>query len=172
MMLSIARASRPASPRTTAVFLARPSEGDPGVALLSAMLPGPDQLLDQRSQVHSLEARSGKLRVGARGLADVADQSVEPNHVGPCHVQQFFPELRILHPLGTVDRRTERCEWVLELMSHIGGEMFDIVHPVPERLAHVRDGAGEKSDFVGARRKPRYLDLASAAHPDAVSSER
>ena len=57
-------------------------------------------------------------------------------------------------------------------MGHVGSEMLDIVHAMPQRLAHVRDGASQKSDLVGPRRQARNLDFASSAHPDPVGRER
>ena len=61
-------------------------------------------------------------------------------------------KLGILDPVEAVDGGPQRRERVLELVRHVGGESLDIVDPLPQRLAHVRHGAGEKADLVAARR--------------------
>ncbi len=78
----------------------------------------------------------------------------------------------ILDPVEAVDRRAQRGERVLELVGDVGGEGLDIVDPLPQRLAHVADRAGEQADLVAPRGQARHLDLARPAEPDPVRGER
>ena len=131
---------------------ARAGEGDPDIAGLARVLPAGDQLLDQRAEVDRLEPRAGQFGVGPRGLADVADQPVEPDDVLADDVDQLLAQLGVLDPLEAVDRRAQRGERVLELVGDVGGERLDIVDPVPQRLAHVADRPREQPDLVASAR--------------------
>ena len=65
-----------------------------------------------------------------------------------------------------VDRGAQRGERVLELVGDVGGEGLGGVDPVPQRLAHVAERAGEQADLVAPRRAgaaPRPRGPAPAA---------
>ncbi len=61
-------------------------------------------MLDQRAKIDRLEPRAGQLGIGPRGLADVTDQSVEPNHILPHHIEQLLAKIGIVDPVETIDR--------------------------------------------------------------------
>ena len=89
-------------------------------------------------------------------------------------VEQLRLQLRILDPVEPVDRRAKRSERVLELVRHVGGEMLDIVHPVPERLAHVarpraRAGRSRRFATAGGAPSPRGRGPAGRGAPRARS---
>ena len=173
MILSIARASRSASPITTAVPARGPGEGDPRVAGLAAASPSSQTSCSiSGAEVDRLEGRARQLGVGARGLADVDDQPVEPDDVLADDVEQLLAQRRVLDPVERVDRRAQRGERVLELVGHVGGEGLDIVDPLAQRLAHVVNRAGEQPDLVAARGQAGHIDLARPAEPHAMRGER
>ena len=83
----------------------------------------------------------------------------------------FSRKLGIVDAIESVDRRSQRSERILELVRDVGGEGFDIVDPVAQRLAHVGHRAREQSDFVAARRQPRDVDFARSPEADAVGRD-
>ena len=52
-----------------------------------AHLVVPDQLFDQRPEIDGLEPGPGKLRIRPRSLADIADQAVKPENIGPGNLE-------------------------------------------------------------------------------------
>src|ERR1700741_771373 len=82
---------------------ARSGEGDSSVALLAAMLPGIDELLDDGAEVDGFEFCPGKLGVGSCGRADVADQAIEADDVILGNHQQFRLEIGVLYPVEAVE---------------------------------------------------------------------
>jgi len=125
------------------------------------------RLLDQRTKIDRLESCPGELGVGPGGLADVVDQPVEPDNILARHGDEFLLELRVVDPIQSIQCRTERRERVLKLVGDVGGERLGIVDPLPQRLAHVGDGAREQADLIGSRGQPRNVDFTCPAktHP-------
>ncbi len=80
--------------------------------------------------------------------------------------------LRVLDAVKSVDRASQGGEWVLELMGDIGGEAVEIVHALPQGLAHVADRSGEQSDLVPSAVEAGYVDLARTAQPHPVRGNR
>ena len=144
----------------------------PRVALVAAIFPAGDQLLDQRAEIDRFELRAGQFGVGPGRFADVVDQPVEPADVVAGNIDQLLAKRGIIDPVESVDRRAQRRQRILELVGDVGGEGFDIVDPLAQRLAHVRDRAGEQADLVGPRGQARDIDLARATEPHAVRGER
>ena len=125
MMLSIARASRSGFAHApTAASLRGRAKARRASPFSRRFSQDVDELLDQRAEVDRLERRAGEFGIGPRGLADVADQSVEPDDVVAHDRHQLLAQLRILDPVEAVDRRAQGRERVLELVSDVGGEML------------------------------------------------
>jgi len=119
-------------PHNRCRVLARSCEGQSCVTGFAARLPAVNELLDERTQIDSLEPRPRKLRICTRSLANVADQAVEAADILPDDLSKLFAQLRVFDPIESIDSGSQRCERVLELMGDVGGERLDVVDAVPQ----------------------------------------
>ncbi len=85
--------------------------------------------------------------------------------------KQLLLQRRVGDSFGAVERRAERGQRVLELVSYVGSESLDIVDPSPKRLAHVRNGARKLADLVPARWQARNSHFAGPPQPDSVRGD-
>ncbi len=108
--LSIARASRDSSPSTTAL----PTRGRAKASRTCRSAARGRHRSSRDSirlaEVDRLESGAAQLGVEPRGLGDVDDQPVEPNHVAAHDLEQLAAKLRILDLVEAVDGRAERSE--------------------------------------------------------------
>ena len=66
-----------------------------------------NELLDEPAEVDGLEMGAGKLGIGPRRLADVADQPIHARDVVADDRSQSCAKLRIVDALEPVDRRAK-----------------------------------------------------------------
>src|SRR5215217_2722213 len=117
--------------------LAWTSEGDARVTGLPPRFPAGHELLDERAQVDPVECGARELRICSGSLADVVYQSVDPPDVFAGDRHQAMAKRVVLDAVEALHGRTQRGEWVFELVSHVGSEGLHVVDPLTKRLAHV-----------------------------------
>ena len=153
-MLLIARASRSGSPMTIAVSTrgrAKAIRASPARAASpsssSDSISGPRSIGSKRARSSSASRReaSAMSTISRSSRRDVVADDVE----------QLPPQRGILDPVERVDRGAQRGERVLELVGDVGGEGVGSVDPLPQRLGHVGERAGELADLVAARGEAR-----------------
>ena len=105
------------------------------------------------AHVHRPGFGPGQFGIQARGIGNVADQPVQPDHVFLNDGHQFALLVGVFQTRRGFNGASKRGQGVLDFMGHIGGEAFDGVHAFPERLGHVLEAFRQVADFIVAAGK-------------------
>ena len=134
--------------------------GAPSVRVDSWMSTSASQ---HRRDVDRRYLETTELGVEAGRIGDVGDQPVESLDIVENDRHQPALLDGILDPHSGLDRAAQRAERVLDLVGDIGGETFDRAHPLPQRVGHLAQRAGEIADLVAAPGEIRDFDPRAAA---------
>ena len=118
------------------------------------------QIAQHLQQVEGLFLFLDQFGIEPRGIGNVAHQTVEAAHVMFDHIQQFLALVVALDHAQRAHGRPERSERVLDLMGHIGGELFVAVDPVVERRDHAAQRARQAANLIRPRGQIGNADAA------------
>ena len=100
------------------------------------------------ADIHRLRHGARQLGIHARGIRDVADQSVHPHRIIGDDAEQPLLLRRVLHAAQRLDGAAHAGQWILQLMRHIGGEALIGVNARPERAGGGLQVARQDADLV------------------------
>ncbi len=123
------------------------------------------QVAEHLHEVEALLLFLDQFAVEPRRIGNVADQAVEAAHVMVDDIEELGALLLLLDHAQRTDGGAQRGKRVLDLVRHIGGELFVRLDPLVKRRDHPPHRARKPPDLIGTRGQVRNADAARAHLP-------
>ena len=160
---SITRSSRAGTPRTQAPLIGEFSVDFAAFVFGPAIARADDRARsDRRDPSPQTRRASSSASIRLASEISVTSRSIRRTSCEAISVN-CLRSSGSSHPGQRFDRAAQAGKRVLDFMRHVGGEMVDRIDPLPQRVGHVGNRAGEQTDLVMPLRQPRNLDLPVAA---------